>query len=163
MKRWIILAGLIVILAGCSGKDKEGHNQALSFSSASNLIGKWEQVSATVETDALGKGKQGQIIEVDGLNWDEQMHVNTIRTFFKEDHTYMMEFRNAQDSLVNVQEGHWELTGDSLFLDQTRPKWASYEYKLSLDHQKVELQSILDWDGDGQKDDLYSGVQKKIY
>ncbi|HDR88512.1 MAG TPA: DUF5004 domain-containing protein [Bacteroidetes bacterium] len=152
-----------LFLASCGSKSEETHHHALIFSSESNLIGEWEQVKLQVELDHAAKEDQGRILQVDRENWEEKMQARPARLIFKDDHTYVIEIKNLNDSVVKTRKGHWELTGDSLFMDQTHPDWASFSYRIELKPGEARLDGKLDWDGDGKANEKYICVQRRIH
>lgn len=152
-----------LFLSSCGGKSNEKHHHALNFSSESNLIGEWEQVKLQVELDDAGKDDQDRIWQVNRENWEEKMQARPARLIFKDDHTYFMEIKNLNDSVTKTRKGHWEITGDSLFMDQTHPEWASFSYRIELKPGEVRLNGKLDWNGDGKANEKYTCVQRRIY
>lgn len=151
-----------LFLAACGSKSDETHHHALTFSSESNLIGEWEQVKLKVEFDDAAKEGQDRMLQVDRKNWEEKMQVRPARLIFNDNHTYVIEIKNLNDSVIKTRKGHWELTGDSLFMDQTHPEWASFSYRIELKPGEARINGLLDWDGDGKANEKYTCVQRRI-
>lgn len=157
------VAGILMfLLTGCGGKTSKEYHHALSFSAESKLIGVWEKVWIKVDLCTDDKQDEPGILEVNENNWEEEMKMRPVKMIFREDHTYRMEHRDLNDSLVQVFEGHWEMTGDSLFMEQTNPEWVSFSYRLDLDHRKASLSTLIDWDGNGIKDIAFYGLVRKV-
>ena len=53
----------------------------------------------------------------------------------------------------------WIIDGDSLIMEDHQ---AVYHYQIFIDGDIAEFNSIIDWDGDGEMDDEYFGVQRKM-
>ena len=161
MKFAIKLLVLTALLSAC-GNEKNG-NYALSTRSETSILGSWENVGVEVYTHSKKDSNMEVILNVSEENWEKEMKFKPIVTTFNDDHTYISEYRNLEDSVFRVVKGTWELMGDSLYLDQTIPSWESYAYKFSLKNGLAVFESILDWDGDGVKDEKYLGTQRKTY
>lgn len=162
-KMTVICCIFSLFMVSCGNKSNETHHHALTFLSESNLIGKWEPVKLQVEFNEEMKEDQDRVLQIDRENWEEKMQTRPAHLIFREDHTYVIEIKNLNDSVVKTQKGHWELTGDSLFMDQTHPEWASYSYHIELKPGEARLDGKLDWDGDGKANEKYICVQRRIY
>lgn len=124
------------------------------------LIGEWRNVSLHV-THPTHKGSDStHIIIVEKGKWVEKMQMAPIRTHYKKDGTYFSEYRTVADSLFFLSEGTWDVENDSLMMT-IGPKKTRVMYKVELDGKEAKITSRLDFDADGQADDLYVGVQKK--
>ena len=123
-----------------------------------NFVGEWVNVSMRVWVKTYNKSDTSFIVDINEENWDLKMTIEPITTTVFEDGTYISEFRNSFDSLIYKPKGTWMIDGDSLFMEDHQ---AQYKYQIFIDGDRAEFKSILDWDGDGQVDDEYFGVQRK--
>lgn len=159
MRTIVVIACVGLAFIACTtGKQKSGAINALNINSESRLLGTWQNVSLKIKVNSK---KAPQVIEVDEMNWEDKMNIKPVKTIFFEDHTYRSEYYNLNDSIIRLVEGTWEILGDSLFLDQNKPEWKSYTYKVSINSDMATFEGVLDWDGDGEDDDTYIGVQKR--
>jgi hypothetical protein len=89
------------------------------------------------------------------------LHIKPIRTHFLADGSYYSEYRDVKDSLVMRPAGTWTISGDSLTMSQSTPQAAVYTVQVSIRHDIATFSGLIDFDGDGKRDDEYYGVQKK--
>ena len=94
--------------------------------------------------------------------WESKLKIKPIRTFFREDSTWNSAHYNLNDSLVYNPSGKWWVQGDSIVMLQTFPSPDTTLYFLTLKSDTASFESLLDWDGDGKKDDRYLGRQLKV-
>ena len=124
------------------------------------IVGEWANVSMRVWVKTYNRSDTSFIVDINEDNWDMKMTVKPIITNIFEDGTYTSEFRNSFDSLIYQPKGTWMIDGDTLFMEDHQ---AVYKYHVFVDGNRAEFKTILDWDGDGQADDEYFGVQRKMY
>ena len=98
----------------------------------------------------------------DPFEWKQILGIRPIFTLYNADGTYYSVYRNLKDSIVHQPSGIWKVDGDSLFVNQKYPSDYVTAFHFSIDGSKVEFVGILDWDRDGESDDLYSGIQIRV-
>jgi hypothetical protein len=125
------------------------------------LIGEWRNVSIHVTINTANNSDSSAVFAADESNWEEKLRMKPIRTFYKEDGSYISEYRNLSDSLFHTASGTWSVRGDSLILNQTQPSAETYRSQVMIKDALAEFTIRLDWDQDGNEDDLYFGVQRK--
>lgn len=123
------------------------------------FIGEWQNVSMRIKVWSYNRSDTSFIVDINEDNWDLKMTVKPIITTVYEDGSYVSEFRNSFDSLIYKPEGTWIIDGDSLIMEDHQ---AVYKYQIFIDGDLAEFKSIVDWDGDGETDDEYFGVQRKM-
>lgn len=122
------------------------------------LIGTWENTTLNVQTNTA----QGQdttiylVIEAD--QWEEILNIKPIITTYLADGSFKSEYFGLDGESAGTEAGTWEIRNDSLVL-----KSEGYDsvYKVIFKGEKVRFISYLDWDQDGETDDLYDGWQMK--
>ena len=124
-----------------------------------DLIGVWVNESMRVWVRSYNHSDTSFIVDINEDNWDLKMTIKPITTSIYANGTYISEFRNSFDSLIYKPEGSWLLDGDTLIMEDRQ---ATYKYKVFIDGDRAEFKTILDWDGDGNADDEYFGIQRKI-
>ncbi len=123
------------------------------------IVGEWVNVSMRVWVKTYNQSDTSFIVDINEDNWEMKMTVKPIITTIYEDGTYISEFRNSFDSLIYQPKGSWMIDGDTLIMEDHQ---AVYKYHVFVDGDRAEFKSILDWDGDGQVDDEYFGVQRRM-
>ena len=156
MKKMYLLLALLLVGAASCQKEKETTETDIK----TELPGTWESVSINVKVNTVNNTDSSYVFDVTEKNWSRTLGIQPIKTFYKnENNNYISEYYDLNDSLINVTRGKWYVFGDSLTL--VTPE-ATYEYEVSLDGGRGTFRSLMDWDGDGQMDDEYNGVQRKI-
>jgi len=124
------------------------------------LLGSWENESLDIIIRSVQNQEDstGTLIVSPG-SWEEIMEIKPIITNFEPDSSYSSSYYALDGSLIMNREGTWWVTGDSLHM--TDGKTIS-SYKVTFDSGKIHFESLLDWDQDGKRDDLYKSTQVKI-
>lgn len=125
------------------------------------LIGEWRNVYLKIHLNINDKTDKPIIAEADSTNWEARLQIKPIRTHFKEDNTYFSEYRNLKDSVIRIASGTWNVKGDSLIMLQTKPGFSTLKMHVSIKGDHTTFAGIIDFNGDGKKDDDYFGIQKK--
>ncbi len=120
------------------------------------MLGQWYNESLKVIYDAQHGGDS--TYNVPAGQWEERLQIRPIQTTYKSDGTYNSKYWNLQDSLIREVAGEWEVIGDTLYLTEGGVRSG---YLLEFDGDRATFTAMYDWDGDGERDDLYSGVQIK--
>lgn len=143
-----ILIGLILI--SCSPK-KENSLQE------SELIGKWTNLSLLVTMKRLEK--EDSILHASEGEWEDVLEIKPIISEFKEDGTFKAQYSNLNEEIIKEDQGTWFIRNDSLIIEIDGKHTA---YHFTIKNDRVFYKAILDWDGEGQNNDFYDGVQIKI-
>ena len=160
---------LISMLFSCSPRSadtKESSNESSdSVSNAKNknlqeaLPGEWRNLSMTVNMKSVNNSGQDSISAVPEGEWETILNIKPIRTIFSQDGTFQSEYRNLSDSVIFVSAGTWTVTGDTLSMTESG---STNHYFIRIANGKAEFTGYIDWDGDGESDDLYVGIQKRF-
>ena len=86
------------------------------------------------------------------------MQMKPIRTTFKDDGTFVSEYRNLGDTVMMTMPGSWEMNGDSLIMVENG---LPNSYYVTIEDGIATFSGYIDWDGDDKSDDHYLGTQKK--
>lgn len=168
--KYFLIAVLISLFFSCASgqKDKGVASTAAEVDVAENdylsqlemdLAGTWQNISMLVKVNSFNRSDTSFIVDINEENWDQKMTIKPIVTTIQSDGTYTSEFRNSFDSLMYMPKGTWLLDGDTLIMEDQQ---ATYKYQIFIDGSRAEFRSNMDWDGDGDMDDEYFGVQQKI-
>ncbi|MEO1050135.1 MAG: hypothetical protein AAFX87_05905 [Bacteroidota bacterium] len=162
---FIAVIGLCLFVGCNNPQEKENQETQTAEDTATEtpdlktqLLGEWRNVSLYVTMDTKHQDSASAVTDVPAGQWETVLGIKPIRTTYKEDGTYTSEYRDLQDSVINVTSGSWSIEGDSLVLEA---EGQSTKYKTEINGDQATFTGFLDWDQDGEEDDLYSGVQKK--
>ena len=119
---------------------------------APSLDGAWTNISMTVQV----KAKTDTIVKVPVGKWEEILGIKPILTTFKTDSSFISEYRNLGDSLFMTSTGVWWVANDSVYMEE---QGILNAYHFRIHHDTVTFTGYIDWDQDGEPDDLYKGSQ----
>lgn len=158
MKKILFLvSGLIACLAVLSSFTQTKQTDS---DLARQLTGEWRNVYLKIIINH--PGAQKQTVTADSTNWEQQLSIKPIRTHFKKDGTYFSEYRNLKDSVVRTVSGQWAVKNDSLTMNQLNPKQSTLKLHITIAGTKATFSGLIDFEGDGLKDDDYYGQQRKF-
>jgi len=140
-------------------KSTENTNSIAGNNLKSALPGTWETIAFQVNIQSFQNTDSTFTMEIKEGEWESQMQMRPIQTVYELTNKYYSTYKNLSDSVIRIERGIWNVFGDTLLL--VSPD-ATYTYQFLLQNEKAELRTLLDWDGDGQEDDEYIGIQKRI-
>jgi hypothetical protein len=155
-----ILIGLAAIFfISCQNTD-DGKKKDIF--EAQDLTGEWNNLSIKINIHSKNNSDSNEVFEVSRPEWEEKLKIKPIRTFFRSDSTWNSAHYNLKDSLVYNPSGKWWIKENKLVMLQDFPSPDTTSYTLLLKKDTASFESLLDWDMDGKKDDLYFGRQLKV-
>jgi hypothetical protein len=129
---------------------------------SNELIGEWNNPSIKINIQSKNNLDISEVFEVNRPEWEERLRIKPIRTFFRTDSTWNSAHYNLKDSLVYNPSGKWWMKENKLVMLQEFPSPDTAVYSVVLNKDSASFESLLDWDMDGKKDDLYFGRQIKV-
>ncbi len=157
---WVISLLLVLFALSCQSKKTEKDDERTSVSGSEDLLtGDWINTYVKIEINSVNNTQQDSVLEAHPDNWESVLKMKPIRTTFRSDGSYQAEYRDVLDSLVYSPEGEWKIKGDSLIMETPS---GVFKYEYDIQEDMVEFKGKIDWDKDGQIDDLYFGKQKRI-
>lgn len=158
MKYLATLLWSIGMLACQSKNTVATENQTTKADLKTILPGSWEALSFRVQMNTFQNTDSSFILEVKAGEWENKLQMRPIQTEYSADNRYRSYSYNRSDSLIRTERGIWNVFGDTLMLISPE---ATYQYQVIMKSDILEFKSLLDWDGDGQEDDEYIGIQKR--
>lgn len=160
MKYLLPLACGLLLCSACT-HTSDGTEETTASSPALKelLVGNWESVSLRVDIPSANQSEADEQLLVPAGAWPEKVGMLPIRLEYLPNNTYRVEFRSLEDSVIRLDRGVWNIFGDTLMLIEAD---ASYQYRIRIKNNHLEKKATLDWDGDGQEDDLYECIYKKV-
>ena len=153
----ILVAATLAMIA--FGQPGTGYPKS---SLAQKIVGEWRNQSIKIKINSYRNKDTIVLMEANASNWEEKLHIKPIRTFFKADRSYYSEYRDLQDSIIRRPTGEWRTRGDTIVMTELTPEKAVYTFHLSIKKNIATFIGVIDFDGDGKKDDEYYGTQKKF-
>ena len=155
-----ILTGLAaaIFFVACQSDSNKQENMIES----KDLIGEWNNLSIRINIQSKNNSDTNEVFEVNRPEWEEKLKIRPIRSFFRTDSTWNSAHYNLKDSLVYNPSGKWWIKENKLVMLQEFPSPDTTIYTVVLNKDTASFESLLDWDMDGRKDDLYSGRQIKV-
>jgi hypothetical protein len=138
-------------------------NDRQSDNNKKKLTGEWENISLRVTLHTFQGTDSTRLVEVPEGKWEEIMGIRPIRTFYRENGTYNSRHYSLGDSLFYNPSGKWHFSGDSLVMTDTFPEnGKTYRYLVRFEDDFAEFIGKEDVDGDGENDDDYHGLQRRV-
>jgi hypothetical protein len=127
---------------------------------APSLVGSWINDAFTVEVNH--KSGTTQTFSVTPGTWEETLQLKRIVTEWQPDGSYRSDHFGLEDTLLFAVSGKWQQQMDSITFLQTTPREATYTLQFRISGDTLFFNGYLDWDGDGDSDDHYSGRQLRV-
>ena len=158
MRIALILILLTFLFFSCQENDlSEAEREVAELEKV--LPGTWEAVSLYVEMPTVGGSDSSVVFEIQENQWERRYMVKPTLTYFELDKKYRQEYRGLNDSLIDQNRGIWNVFGDTLLM--ISPKDTN-RYLLETGKGLATFRGTVDWDGDGEEDDTYRGVFRKV-
>lgn len=157
MNKILPITLFFTLLISCENKKSdESRVEDTSAPSISELlIGKWHNLEIKVIIKTNGGDS---IVHVPQDKWEEILQIKPIVTAYNDDSTFVSEYRSLDDEIIMTSAGTWFVRGDSLVMSQDGTDDA---YFTQIKNDTVSFSGYIDWDQDGEADDLYTGTQIK--
>lgn len=125
------------------------------------LYGEWRNVSMIITT--AHNTPNSAVEEYKEENWEKDLKIKPIRTYYNADGTYISEYRDLDNIIFNTTSGTWKTKQDSVVLNQIKPEKRSAAYHVKFQSENTAtFSALLDWTDNGRKDDLYVGKQQRV-
>jgi len=166
MKFFIYILALATLLVSCKQSNDEQKNTPDTNNTEITLqpeqfYGEWRNLSMRVTT--AYNTSQSAVEEYNEENWEKELKIKPIRTYYKPDGKYLSEYRDLDDTVIGTTSGNWSVKQDSVYLNQTQPDILKAAYHVQFhDKNTATFTAMLDWTSNGKTDDLYIGKQRRV-
>jgi hypothetical protein len=151
---------LLFIFSACNDSAQDQQNAAATSQLNQQLPGTWEAVSVQVQLNSVNNiADSNEIFTIKEEEWIGRLGVKPVKTFYQADNKYRQEFTGLNDSIMSLNRGMWNVFGDTLMMIEPT---TTYQYTVMIKSGLAEFRAMVDWDGDGEEDDAYLGVHRKI-
>jgi hypothetical protein len=152
----------LFLLSSCGDAPEISEDTAAQEQSALTEIlpGTWENVSMKVNVySADNVPDSSYIFQVNDGDWENLFRVLPPRTYFEADNKYRIEYRDRRDSIISTSRGIWNVIGDTLMMIEEEQ---TMQGKIKYDKGLLYFIGLRDWDEDGQEDDAYLEVKRRV-
>ena len=157
--RLLLPVALLLVLSGCEWGDGMG----LMHQEPHPLVGAWRTVSMEVYLDADEPGGGPRAISVSEDMWEETFGIQPAMTRFSDDGYYATVYLDSEGDVLRRMAGHWVADDDRVTLVQVEPEPDRQTYRFTMQGSlQARFQTRLDWNSDGNSNDLYIGVQRRL-
>lgn len=153
----LVFVLFLPLLLSCKNDTTAENQKPASLKEA--LPGIWEAVSFRVLVNSAQNSDSSYVFEVKEENWESQLGIKPVRTYYFSDNKYLQQFRGLDDVPYDTTRGMWNVFGDTLMMIEAN---ATYQYEVTLQKGLSEFYGLLDWDGDGQEDDEFIGIYRLV-
>jgi hypothetical protein len=153
MKAKLVL-GLLIFVISCKSDIQPNKNSASPVPETS-LQGIWENVEIKVEV----KDDSSYLFIVEEDDWQNILQIRPTQSYFYPDQTFRQVFIGLDNSILDTKKGTWLLQQDTLTIalpDDT------LQYSVRLQKGMLLMRGLVDWNSDGQKNDIYFGKQRQV-
>lgn len=124
------------------------------------IIGSWDSQKVQV---TLNHGQPDEeVLVANKAEFPEKMNMKAAMGYYYKDGTYRDAYISMEDTISFATNGVWEINGDSLTVYQQEPAKDTFRHQFTINGDRGEFKTMIDFDGDGQEDDLMTSVSKKI-
>lgn len=147
----LVLIVFVIHISACKSRPDNNTNLAEAGLTAASFIGPW--VAQYVDIGLNGERKSPEI-HFDSKDIASTQGRKPAMTIFVADGSYREEIYSSTDSLIQSKSGFWHLFEDSLYMRLEGNNTKKIAFHASLAGKGLLLISKIDWDADGEADDL---------
>lgn len=155
------ISALALAVAACGESSAPSETESTTaIDLKSELPGTWDAVSFKFILHSVNSNPElDTILETKEEEWANRYLTHPPRTYFLFDNKYRKEFRMISGDTLDSSRGMWNVFGDTLLLVETD---TSYQFLVKIDKGLAEFSRILDADGDGEVDDEYIEIHRRV-
>lgn len=149
------------LLSACSQHSGTGKMQSKTSMPLDSLLpGTWQHEKMQVWVNDLAPDDSSYLLTIEGEDWQKKLQIQPTEVTFLPDHKFQRQTKDLEEVTKDSAKGIWNVFGDTSLLFVERN--ATYQYQVQRLGDKLQLQTNLDWDGDGQEDDSYLLIMRKL-
>lgn len=123
------------------------------------IEGTWQTVQINVAVNSVDGLDSFRVDNLSEKVWRSEFGVNPPKYYFQPDNKFRREHTSITGELMDEGKGMWNVFGDTLVLIEPD---ATYQYVVKGDGSRVTFRTLLDWDEDGEADDQFQALHRKI-
>ncbi|MEY4926663.1 MAG: hypothetical protein RI894_1099 [Bacteroidota bacterium] len=157
-----VIAIALTAITACTSEQPKAEEGA---EAPEKMVGEWELNSVLISIKTAHRTGGDSVINFPTpADWVKLMQQKPIHTVYRADHSYEATYRNLKDSIVALRLGVWAMPNDSslqLFQQDPFPDTSYIDVRFLKDGAEFR-RFRYDYDNDGNKDDEFFGIQRKI-
>jgi len=155
------LPALFLLLTACGNNSLNRQGQANRAVPLDSLLpGTWQHEKMQIWINELSPDDSSYVITIEAEDWQDKLRIQPTEVTFFPDHKFQRFTKDLQEITKDSAKGIWNVFGDTSLLFVERN--ATYQYQLQRLGDQLQLQTHLDWDGDGLEDDSYLLIMRKL-
>ena len=150
----------LIIISSCKPEVESKNIETIS----DQIIGIWDSKYMYVVQETLDGSTTSRILNVTPEDYGQVLGLQTARTYFNQDESYIEEYIGVDGKVVKRDSGKWTITGDTITISQFDPTGSMkvLKYHLEINGDTAIFNSLLDYDGDGAEDDTFKGTSVRV-
>lgn len=125
----------------------------------SHLMGKWETVAISVDIYSQGGTSEDVHADYGPENMESELDMEKALGYLLPEGKFLDEYYIASGDSVAAMSGKWYVSNDSVYYDYPEFGFA-YGFRIRFNGRVAEFKGLIDWDEDGEADDLFTGYSK---
>lgn len=125
------------------------------------MTGTWTTEKIRVKINSLNNTDEDSVIIADASEFPEKLQIYKNVGDYNADGTFSDRYYASEDSVIVEVTGTWDISGDSVIVHQKEPVERIHVYMFKYKRGKGFFKGMVDWDGDGKKDDEFTGIASK--
>lgn len=158
MKTFYFLSAILLLsIFSCGQKSEPNITEENPL--REKLLGTWQIKSMVIQMNSFRGTDSTAYFVVNQDAWEETMYIKPIITNLTKDGTYRSRYYDLSGKLIREAAGNWSVEKDSMIFIENNLRTA---YHATVNDTAARFRAVIDWDRDGETDDLYEGIQLKV-
>lgn len=159
---YILIVLGMTVLTGCSDSDgqKQNENDQVKETDLKKVLeGTWQTYQLNIAVNSADGLDSFRAEYLNQEIWEKEYNIQPPIYYFQADQNYRLVRLSLAGDVISESLGTWDTNGDTLIIVEPE---ISYKYVVKHGNGRAGFRTIMDWDGDGQADDEYQSIQRKI-
>lgn len=145
-----LLLSIVILFAACATLPKPSFRE--------ELTGTWTTDKIRVMMNSIRNTDKDSVVIVASKDFMEHLGIYANVGHYHADGTFEDVYYASADSALMTTSGNWSTVGtDSMKIETTKPINRTSIYHVKVKKDRGIFTGLVDWDGDGQEDDEFTG------
>ena len=146
-----LLLSIVLLFTACATLPKPSFQE--------ELTGTWTTDKIRVKMNTIRNTDKDSVVIVASNDFIEHLGIYANIGHYYADGTFEDIYYASADSALMTTSGTWSTIGtDSMKIVTTKPTTRTSIYKVKVKKDRGIFIGLVDWDGDGQEDDEFTGI-----